>query len=53
LNLINSLQPEKGSILTLVGTGDFCQLPKKMVGIRGVEPSEKQKRLQKKESFIC
>jgi cyclopropane fatty-acyl-phospholipid synthase-like methyltransferase len=44
------LQPEKGSILDIgAGTGDFLSVVKKNGWhIIGVEPSEKQKRLQKK-----
>ena len=56
LNLINSLQPEKGSILDIgAGTGDFLSVAKnngwKTVG---VEPSEKAKAIAKKKgvSFV-
>jgi cyclopropane fatty-acyl-phospholipid synthase-like methyltransferase len=53
LNLINSLQPEKGSILDIgAGTGDFLSVAKNNGWHTiGVEPSEKQKRLQKRKVF--
>jgi 2-polyprenyl-3-methyl-5-hydroxy-6-metoxy-1,4-benzoquinol methylase len=56
LNLINSLQPNKGSILDIgAGTGDFLSVAKENGWHTiGVEPSEKAKAIAKKKgvSFV-
>lgn len=56
LNLINSLQPNKGRILDIgAGTGDFLLVAKENGWITvGVEPSEKAKAIAKKKgvSFV-
>ena len=57
LNLINSLQPKKGSILDIgAGTGDFLSVAKNNGWHTvGVEPSEKAKAIAKKKgvSFVA
>ena len=56
LNLVNSLQPEKGNILDIgAGTGDFLSVVKENGwNTIGVEPSEKAKAIAKKKgvSFV-
>ena len=56
LNLINTLQPSKGSILDIgAGTGDFLSVVKENGwNTKGVEPSEKAKAIAKKKgvSFV-
>lgn len=56
LNLVNSLQPEKGSVLDIgAGTGDFLSVVKENGwNTIGVEPSEKAKAIAKKKgvSFV-
>jgi predicted RNA methylase len=54
LQLINSQQPNKGSILDIgAGTGDFGVAKENGWETVGVEPSDKARAIALKSSFIC
>jgi predicted SAM-dependent methyltransferase len=53
LQLINSQQPDKGSILDIGGTGDFGGGKENGWKTVGVEPSDKARAIALKKQFLC